>query len=622
MKRTFTRNSFFYNFYPKAIILAALIFPGIVTDAGAQHTGNTGKGNAVSIRDINNQQGTAFSPEYFRQLKQKYKENPEGFSGKRYRLSKGKLTEYADSQSKDEKTPKDGLAVREACEQLSSSSVDYVLPLSEDDFFADDVVVPMGVTSYIEEIDLLFLDDPGAILTDITAFFYQNSPSGGPGDLTYNYLEGDVTITSIYTNFFQGQNLYIMEIVLDNAIELVGSLTSDTPYWMVTSFFTDSAPRLLATEDIAGSQDFYWYYGQDDTWYKSDDYWNIPNPCDLLFDFYADCQDIPYGKVNNECAGTIDLTPSGIWANPGTQEFDLATTFSNLPFDCAYTYKRDLWYKLTTDNDGNNPEQIKLTVTPSANADIALALYSGTCGSLNELDCVDDNIAGVAEQILYNALNLTGDEGIETRDNTTYYLRVMLFYENNEFGTFTIDASGSSALPVQLLSFDARQMKDRKVSLLWKVAAEQNMTGYTVERSHDGVHFEAIGTIRANNSASYSLYDHHPFGGTSYYRLKMQGDDGFVQYSRIRQVLIIGDKTISMYPNPTSGVIHISGLEDNRSNALINIFDELGRKVWTGNVASGQMAPTGIDLSRLASGTYVIRVVSEEVNGTMRFVRE
>ncbi|MBK7740589.1 MAG: hypothetical protein IPI42_08545 [Saprospiraceae bacterium] len=32
---------------------------------------------------------------------------------------------------------------------------------------------------------------------------------------------------------------------------------------------------------------------------------------------------------------------------------------------------KDLWYKLTTDNDGNNPEQIKLTVTPSANADIA-----------------------------------------------------------------------------------------------------------------------------------------------------------------------------------------------------------------------------------------------------------
>ncbi|MBK7740587.1 MAG: hypothetical protein IPI42_08535 [Saprospiraceae bacterium] len=143
-------------------------------------------------------------------------------------MSKGKLTEYADSQSKDEKTPKDRLAVREACEQLSSLSVDYVLPLSEDDFFADDVVVPMGVTSYIEEIDLLFLDDPGATLTDITAFFYLNSASGGPGDLTYNYLEGDVTITSISTNFFQGQNLYIMEIVLDNAIELVGSLTSDT----------------------------------------------------------------------------------------------------------------------------------------------------------------------------------------------------------------------------------------------------------------------------------------------------------------------------------------------------------------------------------------------------------
>ncbi|MBK8843512.1 MAG: fibronectin type III domain-containing protein [Saprospiraceae bacterium] len=96
--------------------------------------------------------------------------------------------------------------------------------------------------------------------------------------------------------------------------------------------------------------------------------------------------------ANDECIDAINLTPTpGYFTNPGLQNManSLPTTVTA---SCVTTTnnKQDVWYKLTSDNDGNMGEHINLTVTPTGTSDFAIMLYGGSCGILTELDCADD----------------------------------------------------------------------------------------------------------------------------------------------------------------------------------------------------------------------------------------
>lgn len=322
--------------------------------------------------------------------------------------------------------------------------------------------------------------------------------------------------------------------------------------------------------------------------------------------------------VNNECPGSINLTPvAGKFTDPGQQSLASAT-YSGVAESCANTYTRDMWYVLTTDNDSEVNENFTVTVTPSAGTNIGLALYDGSCGSLNELACTDANGAGIAETITYNDPFTGGN--IEVRGNKTYYLRVMLV-QGSTVGTFTVNANGP-ALPVQLISFSARAINGKQVGLNWNVAAESLLDGYIVEHSTDGRNFEAIGKVKAAQKSAYAFVHDNPAQGINYYRLRMLDDNGAFKLSEVRQVVFTNGRALSLYPNPTSGLVYVSGLEGVKEGAYVNIYNEMGMSVFSGKIGGDELASKGIDMSLYATGAYVIRVISDEVNTTMRFVKE
>ena len=76
-------------------------------------------------------------------------------------------------------------------------------------------------------------------------------------------------------------------------------------------------------------------------------------------------------------------------------------------------------------------------------------------------------------------------------------------------------------------------------------------------------------------------------------------------------------KTFDAYPNPTSGLIQVSGISE---NALVQVFDLNGKMILNENASFN----TSIDLSPFENGMYLLKVVDSNNNSvlTKRIIKE
>ncbi len=322
--------------------------------------------------------------------------------------------------------------------------------------------------------------------------------------------------------------------------------------------------------------------------------------------------------ANDECASAVNLTPTpGIFTNPGTQTSTGATQSAQaIACEVLDVVSTDVWYKFTTDSDGIPNEKIKITVTPLNNQDFDMQLSTGTCAALTEVVCAIAVGTG-PEVLMFNEVGFNGGE-IEVRDNTTYFLRVIDY--DGIGGNFTISATGSTALPVNILSFDAKSLNNKTVQLTWNVAAEVDVKEYVVERSNDNRNWSAIGSVKAIQNSTYGFSDNSPVSGVNYYRLAVKDVNASVAYSDIRTVNFSGKGNMALYPNPANNTLYVSGTND--KNVVISIYNEVGQIV-TAVSSNGETIRTGgIDVSQLLPGAYSIQVKGESGLTTMRFVKQ
>jgi len=95
--------------------------------------------------------------------------------------------------------------------------------------------------------------------------------------------------------------------------------------------------------------------------------------------------------------------------------------------------------------------------------------------------------------------------------------------------TFGSTNNVANPLPIQLLSFTA-QCQEQDVILEWSTATEENNDYFTLLRSDDAEHYEAIvqivGAGNSNNVVNYSYTDYNAKDGNYYYKLKQTDYDG------------------------------------------------------------------------------------------------
>ena len=162
-----------------------------------------------------------------------------------------------------------------------------------------------------------------------------------------------------------------------------------------------------------------------------------------------------------------------------------------------------------------------------------------------------------------------------------------------------------SILPVSIIGFTGLDVGGW-VHLQWQVENEINIEEYDIEYSSNGVDFNLINQVNAQNISNYQLALLVSNTENNYYRLKIISKDGTSTYS---SVVLISKKNevaqLSLYPNPSRGNMTIMASHI-QPNAQISIIDYLGRIIKTQIIQNGMNA---INIGGLTSGTYRISLV-------------
>ncbi len=206
---------------------------------------------------------------------------------------------------------------------------------------------------------------------------------------------------------------------------------------------------------------------------------------------------------------------------------------------------------------------------------------------------------------------LAGNSFTVTNNTQQYTL------QPGEYHVF-IDQNASAVLPLQLLSFNGSRSNDA-ILLNWNTANEKNLSGFTIQRSFNGVDFTAIGTVAAANETqhNYAFADKDAAAvratGYVYYKLKTIDKDGSTSYSAVVRIdASTGDTKVVLYPNPVrNGVAYLRFTSNILAGKMqINIADASGRICIHQTVQANASSAIPMNVSSLANGVYHVKIIN------------
>lgn len=156
---------------------------------------------------------------------------------------------------------------------------------------------------------------------------------------------------------------------------------------------------------------------------------------------------------------------------------------------------------------------------------------------------------------------------IDLNGSTSYSFGITSDTATSSADRFKLIFSQGSILPVQFLSLTANQQRNSNILVEWKVANQQNIHHYDVERSADGRAFSKVGTQAPTGLITserwYSWQDIQPIKVDSYYRIKSTDQLGEQKISKVVKINVINSKPgIRVYPNPVKNRKLYIELED------------------------------------------------------------
>lgn len=233
----------------------------------------------------------------------------------------------------------------------------------------------------------------------------------------------------------------------------------------------------------------------------------------------------------------------------------------------------------------------------------------------------DDTITvGTPVQIPFTVIPLVGRAADPFADITDVFA---IEFEVTSFSGFLLQPTDLATFPLDLLAFEAKNSNNKAVELNWSIANVVNVSHFEIERSTDGINFEAIGNLAIAPSNYYNYLDASPLNGTSYYRLKIVDEDASFEYSPIRSVELISNNLFEIAPNPIVDNNLKVRIATKAASALqLQVFNNLGQKVWQKEVSNTQ---DGINyyqfpMPKLADGQYILQMTNEQGQQQQRFI--
>lgn len=171
----------------------------------------------------------------------------------------------------------------------------------------------------------------------------------------------------------------------------------------------------------------------------------------------------------------------------------------------------------------------------------------------------------------------------------------------------TITFIKKGPLPVTWGGFAAEKIKTT-ARLTWKTMVELNTDKFVVERSADGISYNAIGTVQAAGSSStalsYQYDDVAPLLGTNYYRLKQLDKNGWFDYSAVRYLTFGDANGVSVTPNPAKDKITVT-VPGNNKPLKVYLVTNTGQRLTSYDMTGASL---NIILPPVAAGVYYIRI--------------
>jgi hypothetical protein len=202
------------------------------------------------------------------------------------------------------------------------------------------------------------------------------------------------------------------------------------------------------------------------------------------------------------------------------------------------------------------------------------------------------------------------------------------FIDNGGLGQDVLNVvSNMGPLPVLFLGFEANRTGN-DVELNWKVSNEENIKGYYVERSADGISWQTIGFVAFRGPSSgpnnYSLLDQNPLKDINYYRISHQDIDGGFKYSVTRVIHMDNNVTqVHLYPVPVKDMLKVNIQSSFNSPATIKIMDALGHIIHQNSIRLRSGVQTEeIKVSHMKAGLYIIEIQNQDFRWSGKFIRE
>jgi hypothetical protein len=168
------------------------------------------------------------------------------------------------------------------------------------------------------------------------------------------------------------------------------------------------------------------------------------------------------------------------------------------------------------------------------------------------------------------------------------------------------NCSVSGVLSMTLLQFNGNR-RGKTIVLQWETTDEINTSYFVVERSTDGLHFNAIQQVKVSGESfgNYTATDYQPLPGKLYYRLQMVDIDGQRSYSTVITINN-DDNNITVTPRliTHNGEIKVTHAVTTQP-ASIQVTGMDGR-VWLTQPVASRSQQTTIHTNGLAKGCYLV----------------
>ncbi len=184
---------------------------------------------------------------------------------------------------------------------------------------------------------------------------------------------------------------------------------------------------------------------------------------------------------------------------------------------------------------------------------------------------------------------------------------------SDRYSSSTPNGFSLAILPVKFQSFVAKTNGYRQVQLTWMVSDENQITGYTIEKSNDAINWIAFNkqTARNSNQSVNTYFETDQFlpPGKTYYRIKAEENTGQFFYSKTEIVEERVRKGLTIYPNPVTSVLHLN-IDPSIIQGAVTITLYTSNSVRAEQLHFDRLpASVEMDVSHLPKGNYRIVLI-------------